>query len=106
MAGPSGKPNPDAGLTLRLDTWLWQARFRKTRAIAAALVEGGQVRVNGIRVSRPGRDVGIGDVLTFPQGTAIRVVRIISLGNRRGPADEARQMYDDLADPVAASPLE
>ncbi len=96
MAGPSGKSNPSALPKLRLDKWLWQARFVKTRALASALIEAGSVRVNGTRVTRPGRDVAEGDVLTFPQGPQIRVVRILSLGNRRGPAPEAQELYSDL----------
>lgn len=96
MAGPSGKQGPAAARRLRLDKWLWQARFFKTRAIAADLVAGGHVRVNGTPVSRPGRDIGAGDVLTFPQGARIRVVRVLALGLRRGPAPEALALYSDL----------
>ncbi len=96
MAGPSGKPDPNAAACLRLDKWLWQARFFKTRAVAAALVSGGHVRVNGTPVSRPGRDVIAGDVLTFPQGDRIRVVRILALGLRRGPSPEAQDLFRDL----------
>ena len=96
MAGPSGKPDPTAGLRLRLDKWLWQARFFKSRGLAAAAIEAGAVRVNGTRVSRPGRDVMEGDTLTFPQGQRIRVVRITALGQRRGPASEAQTLYVDL----------
>ncbi|ROU03334.1 RNA-binding S4 domain-containing protein [Histidinibacterium lentulum] len=82
--------------TLRLDKWLWQARFFKTRGLAAAIVSGGRVRVDGSPVSKPARAVGPGDVLTFPQGDAVRVVRILALGTRRGPAPEARALYEDL----------
>lgn len=96
MAGPSGKPDPLAAQKLRLDKWLWQARFVKTRGLAASLIEAGSVRVNGTRVTRPGRDVAAGDVLTFPQGGRIRVVRILALGLRRGPAPEAQELYTDL----------
>jgi ribosome-associated heat shock protein Hsp15 len=96
LAGPSGKPDPNAAAKLRLDKWLWQARFFKTRAIAADLVSQGHVRVNGIPVSRPGRDITTGDVLTFPQGSRIRVVRILALGLRRGPATEAQDLFQDL----------
>ena len=80
MAGPSGKPDPDAEKKLRLDKWLWQARFFKSRSLAAELIEAGSVRVNGTRVSRPGRDIMAGDVLTFPQGARIRVIRITEIG--------------------------
>lgn len=96
MAGPSGKPDPNAQPTIRLDKWLWQARFCKSRSLAAELVSGGHVRVNGTPVSRPGRDIAPGDVLTFPQGARIRVVRIEALGLRRGPATEAQELYTDL----------
>lgn len=81
---------------MRLDTWLWQARFFRTRALAHTAIEAGQVRVNGVRVSRPGRAVGPGDTLTFPQGSRIRIVRITGLPERRGPATEAQGFYVDL----------
>jgi ribosome-associated heat shock protein Hsp15 len=107
LAGPSGKPNPSAAPGLRLDKWLWQARFCKSRSLAAALIEAGSVRVNGTRVSRPGRDVQTGDVLTFPQGARIRVVRVVALGLRRGPATEAQALYLDLEPgPATPDPLE
>ncbi len=103
MAGPSGKPDPTAAPTIRLDKWLWQARFCKSRSLAAGLIEAGSVRVNGTRISRPGRDVAAGDVLTFPQGPQIRVIRILALGLRRGPASEAQALYLDL-EPRSAAP--
>ena len=96
MAGPSGKPDPAAAQKLRLDKRLWQARVFKSRSFAAELIEAGSARVNGTRVSRPGRDVAEGDTLTFPQGSRIRVVRITALGLRRGPATEAQALYLDL----------
>lgn len=100
MAGPSGKPDPAAAQRLRLDKWLWQARFFRSRSIAAEVIAEGHVRVNGTRISRPGRDVGAGDTLTFPQGNRIRVIRVLALGIRRGPATEAQELYLDL-DPQA-----
>ncbi|MDM7933441.1 RNA-binding S4 domain-containing protein [Tabrizicola sp.] len=75
----------------------------KSRAIASDLIASGAVRVNGTRISRPGRDIMAGDVLTFPQGTRIRVIRILALGLRRGPASEAQMLYLDL-DPAADVP--
>ena len=106
MAGPSGKTDPNAAGKLRLDKWLWQARFFKSRGLAAELIEAGSVRVNGTRVSRPGRDVGAGDTLTFPQGDRIRLVRVLALGQRRGPAPEAQALYLDLDASDAPDPLE
>ncbi|MBY6201152.1 RNA-binding S4 domain-containing protein [Maritalea mobilis] len=85
--------------TDRLDRWLWQARFFKTRSLAARRVSEGAVRVNADRVTKPAASVGEGDVLTFPQGRQIRVVRIAALATRRGPASEAQTLYDDLTPP-------
>ena len=90
---------------LRLDKWLWQARFFKTRGLSAKLVSGGHVRVNSEKVSKPAHGVGPGDVLTFPQARRVRVVRIKALGERRGPAPEAQALYEDLA-PVEETPRE
>jgi ribosome-associated heat shock protein Hsp15 len=103
LAGPSGKPDPAAAPKLRLDKWLWQARFFKSRSLAAEVIEAGSVRVNGTRISRPGRDVIEGDTLTFPQGRRIRLVRVLALGQRRGPVTEAQSLYLDL-DPDTSGP--
>nr|WP_274705525.1 RNA-binding S4 domain-containing protein [Salipiger pentaromativorans] len=89
---------------MRIDKWLWQARFFKTRSLAAKAVSGG-LRVNGLTVSKPAFAVGPGDVLTFAQGRVVRVIRVAALGTRRGPAPEAQALYDDL-DPPAARPSE
>ena len=89
---------PDA--KLRLDKWLWQARFFKTRGLSAAQVQAGHVRVNSAKVLKPAHAVRAGDVLTFVQANHVRVVRILALGTRRGPAPEARALYDDLDPPT------
>ncbi|WP_318527794.1 RNA-binding S4 domain-containing protein [Defluviimonas sp. WL0050] len=81
---------------IRIDKWLWQARFFKTRSLAAGVVTAGHLRVNGDKTAKPGRAVGPGDVLTFRQASAIRVVRILACGTRRGPAPEARLLYEDI----------
>ncbi|RGP36797.1 RNA-binding S4 domain-containing protein [Pseudotabrizicola alkalilacus] len=86
---------------LRLDKWLWQARFFKSRGLSADVVESGHCRVNGQRTKKPGHGICIGDVLTFAQGKQIRVIKVQALGLRRGPADEAQELYLDL-DPQAA----
>lgn len=90
-----------AGEKLRIDKWLWQARFFKTRSLAARVVSDGQVRLNSVRVTRPAQPVVIADVLTFPQGARIRVVRVSAIGTRRGPATEAQTLFDDLTPPEA-----
>ena len=84
---------------MRIDNWLWHARFFKTRSLASKQVSGGHVRVNGNRVSKPAQAVAPEDVLTFVQGDAVRVVRILAPGTRRGPAPEAQTLYDDLTEP-------
>lgn len=88
------------GAKIRLDKWLWHARFFKTRTLAAKEVSAGHVRVNGTRVSKPAHAVAPDDVLTFVQARAARVVRVLAIGARRGPAPEAQTLYDDLAPPV------
>lgn len=87
----------------RIDKWLWQARFFKTRGLAAALAGSGRLRANGEHVAKPAQTVRPGDVLTFPQGARIRVIRIEALARRRGPAPEARALYTDL-DAATPSP--
>ena len=89
------------GPAARLDKWLWHARFFKSRSIAASICVDGRVRVNGTRAVKAHAPVRPGDVLTFPAGARIRVVRIVALGTRRGPAVEARLLYEDL-DPTPA----
>ena len=80
----------------RLDKWLWFARFAKTRTLAAKLVTSGFVRLNGQRTDNAAKAVAIGDVVTVALARTTLVVRIESLGARRGPATEARQLYADL----------
>jgi len=86
----------DAPEKLRVDKWLWHARFFKTRGLAAELAASGRLRINGEHAGKPAQTVRAGDVLTFPQGSRIRVVRIEAIGQRRGPATEARLLYCDL----------
>ena len=83
---------------LRLDKWLWQARFFKTRTLAATIATKGKVRVNRMLVVKPHYKVRPGDVLTFAQGHDIRIIRVVALGERRGPAPEARTLYEDIGD--------
>jgi len=89
-------PDNASDAAIRLDRWLFFARFCKTRNLAATLIGKGRVRVNGQPVSRPGRLVRPGDVLTLPLGDRIRLIRVTAPGTRRGPATEAQGLYDDL----------
>lgn len=86
---------------LRVDKWLWHARFFKTRTLAAAEVAAGHVRLNAAKIHKPARPVAPGDVLTFPKDDHVRVIRIEALGARRGPATEAQTLYTDLDPPRA-----
>ena len=104
-AGDAGPGGPLPGL--RLDKWLWYARFCKSRSLASQLCREGRVRVNRAVVAKPNHTVRPDDVLTFAQGHHVRIIRVVALGVRRGPATEARALYDDLAPPEAAPrPLE
>ncbi|QIE55456.1 RNA-binding S4 domain-containing protein [Pikeienuella piscinae] len=87
---------------LRLDKWLWRARFFKTRGLAAKTAEKG-FRLNGERSRKTHALVRPGDVLTFRQGAEVRVVRVRALGTRRGPAPEAATLFEDLDPPTAGA---
>jgi ribosome-associated heat shock protein Hsp15 len=80
----------------RLDKWLWFARMARTRSVAAQLVADGHVRVNSQRIVQPAKAVRPGDVLTIALERDVRLLRIVALGLRRGPYQEARQLYVDL----------
>jgi ribosome-associated heat shock protein Hsp15 len=86
----------------RLDKWLWFARFAKTRTLAAKLVTSGFVRVNGQRIDSAAKAVAVGDVITIALSRTTLVVRVEGLGERRGPAPEARQLYIDLNESAEA----
>ncbi len=85
---------------IRLDKWLWQARFFKTRSIASKLCASGRVRMNGDVIRKAHYAIRPGLVLTFPQARIIRVVRVLALGDHRGPASEAAELYEELAENV------
>ncbi len=85
--------------TLRIDRWLWYARFFKSRTLAGKLCAGGRIRLNGTAIGKSHATLRTGDVLTFPQGRDIRVIKVLSLGTRRGPAAEAQALYEDLQPP-------
>ena len=83
---------------IRIDKWLWHARFYRTRALAQDAAESGHVRLNGARVVKSGQGIKIGDVLTVPTGREVLAVRVTGFGLRRGPAPEARTLYEIVAD--------
>jgi ribosome-associated heat shock protein Hsp15 len=87
----------------RIDKWLWFARIAKTRTLAAELVIAGKVRLNRVRVGKPSQIVRAGDVLTVAAGRSVRLLKVLGLGERRGPPPSARALYEELT--AAADPL-
>jgi ribosome-associated heat shock protein Hsp15 len=81
----------------RIDKWLWHARVVRTRSAAAALAASGHVRVNGERVNAPSRAVRPDDVVTVALDRTVRVLRVLRFAERRGSADDARALWEDLA---------
>ncbi|QBK29181.1 RNA-binding S4 domain-containing protein [Roseitalea porphyridii] len=99
-------PGPDRQ---RVDRWLFFARVVKSRALAAKMVGSGAVRVNSDKITQPSRSVRPDDVLTINTGRRVLVYRVVDCGTRRGPAREARLLYEDLSPPPPerpASPLD
>jgi ribosome-associated heat shock protein Hsp15 len=84
---------------LRIDKWLWFARFFKTRSLAASVVAAGEVLVNGQAATKTAQTVKPGDELVFATGPKRRRVRVVALGERRGPAPEAQALYEELEAP-------
>jgi ribosome-associated heat shock protein Hsp15 len=83
----------------RIDKWLWYARLAKTRTAAQGLAVSGRVRVNSEKNQSASRGLKAGDVLTVALDSGVRVLKVVLLGERRGPASEARLLYEDLSPP-------
>jgi ribosome-associated heat shock protein Hsp15 len=98
----AGASNPvgAARAKARLDQWLWFARVAKSRSLAARLCAAGLVTLNGGAVGKANQAVRVGDVISVPQGGWRRTVRVLALGARRGPAAEARMLYEEVAPAV------
>jgi ribosome-associated heat shock protein Hsp15 len=79
---------------LRIDKWLWAARFYKTRSLACDEIGKGRVQVNG-QVAKPAREVRSGDLVTLRQGSVTREVRVLGVSAQRGPAPVAQQLYEE-----------
>ena len=88
----------------RIDKWLWHARVVRTRSAAAALVGGGLVRLNSERVEQPSRPVRPGDVVTIALDRNVRILKVTGYAERRGSADIARGLFEDLTPPPAPQP--
>ncbi len=85
---------------MRIDKWLWCARFFKTRSIAAEAVRGGKVHVNGERV-KPAKEIGLGDTLSITREPQRYRVIVRGFAVRRGPAKEALTLYEETAESLA-----
>ncbi len=83
----------------RLDKWLWCARFMKLRSACADWIAGGTIRINRQPTDKPHARLRPGDVLTFTMHGSARVIRVLALAERRGPAAEARLLYEEVAEP-------
>jgi ribosome-associated heat shock protein Hsp15 len=87
----------------RIDKWLWHARLVRTRTAAAALAASGHVRLNGERVTGASRAVRVGDVVTVALDRSVRVLKVAGFAERRGGADSARLLMEDLIPPSAST---
>ena len=83
---------------IRLDTWLWYARFYKSRSLSSKAILSGKLRINSNKITKPATKVKTNDVLTLNYVNEIRIIQIQSLGFRRGPASEAQSLYIDLTE--------
>ncbi len=86
--------------SLRIDKWLWYARFFKSRTLATKLVNSGKLRLDGNLINKSHKQIISGQILTFPYGNEVKVIKVINLGYRRGPAVEAKELFEDLSDIV------
>lgn len=86
--------------TVRLDKWLWAARFFKTRSLASQAVSGGKVHLNNARV-KPARGVNPGDMLQITRGHVEFTVKVVALSGKRGPAAVAQQLYEETEESIA-----
>ena len=82
---------------IRLDTWLWYARFYKSRSLSSKAILNGKLRVNSNKIIKPASKVKINDVLTINYLNVVRIIQVQNLGIRRGPASEAQKLFKDLS---------
>ena len=85
---------------LRIDKWLWAARFYKTRSLAVEEIDKGRVKINA-QETKPSREVKVGDTLSLRQGTVLRTLVVRGISSQRGPAPVAQQLYEETAESLA-----
>jgi ribosome-associated heat shock protein Hsp15 len=88
----------------RIDKWLWHARVVRTRTAASQLAAAGHVRINGDRITAASRAVRAGDVVTVALDRIVRVMKVVGFAERRGDAEAARPLYDEIGEPRVAPP--
>lgn len=93
------RPLPGLTERLRLDKWLWAARFYKTRSLAADDIDKGRIQVNDL-VAKPSRELKAGDRVDIRNGSLTRTVIVLALSTVRGPAPQAQQLYEETADSI------
>jgi ribosome-associated heat shock protein Hsp15 len=101
---PGDDDAPQAAGTQRIDKWLWFARIIKSRTQAAELVVEGKVRVNRVKAVKPSQTVRVGDVLTVTLRGRVDILRVLAPGERRGPPQEARRLYEVLSPEGTGNP--
>ena len=89
---------------LRIDKWLWAARFYKTRSLAVDDLDNGHVHINDVE-AKPAREVKVGDTVTLRQGPVVRTLVVRGISNQRGAAPVAQQLYEETADSLALKAL-
>lgn len=99
-----GRAEPDSLTSVRLDKWLWAARFYKTRTLATQAVDGGQVKLDGERV-KPSRPLKIGTCLELTLADGLRIVFVKDLAEKRGSASVAQRLYEETPESLAAREL-
>ncbi len=106
-AEPMNSPQTDKALMekLRIDKWLWAARFYKTRSLAADELDKGRVHVNSVE-AKPAREVKVGDTVTLRQGPVTRTLVVRGISNQRGGAPAAQLLYEETAESLAAKALQ
>ena len=89
---------------MRIDRYLHCIRLVKSRTLAQGIIEAGHVRIDGKRIEKPSQDVDVGSIVALPLHGRVRVLKVLSLPDRRGPATEARSCYEELGIDAAQPP--
>lgn len=100
MQHSQSKQTPGSSDSVRIDKWLWAARFYKTRALASDAVKGGKVLLDGVKV-KPGKTMRVGEQIDIRQGHVTRTIVVKVLSGKRGPASQAALLYEETGESIA-----